>query len=84
MDDPDIRMLFEDVQFAYGRMPFHYMTLPSAEVHGDVLQVASESMRVKFLEYSPAGGHVELTNSLAELVARVDEYRQQKATDLKW
>lgn len=84
MDDPDIRMLFEDVQFAHGRMPFHYMTLPRAEVHPDVLQVASESMRVKFIEYSPVNGHEELTTSLEELVKRVDEFRQQKTTDLKW
>lgn len=83
-DDPDIRMLFEDVQFAHGRMPFHYMTLPDGEVHMDVLDVASESMRIKFLKYSPAAGHIELTKSIEELVKNVDSYRQQKSMDLKW
>ena len=34
-DDPDIRMLFEDIQFTHGRMPYHYMTLPKEEVHSD-------------------------------------------------
>lgn len=83
-DDPDIRMLFEDVQFAYGRMPFHYMTLPSNEVHSDILDVASESMRLKFIEYSSLNGHAELTSSIGELVERVDDFRLQKASDLSW
>ncbi|WEJ71433.1 SIR2 family protein [Pseudomonas sp. PSE14] len=75
MDDPDIRMLFEDIQFAHGRMPFHYMTLPQGEAHQDLLAIASETMRIKFIQYSPESGHQELTDSLAELVERTDEYR---------
>ncbi|MET3117983.1 hypothetical protein AAKU64_002207 [Undibacterium sp. GrIS 1.8] len=83
-DDPDIRLLFEDVQFAHGRMPFHYMTLPRDEVHPAVLEVASESMRLKFMEYSSDNGHEELTNSLKDLVKLVEDFRGQKATDLRW
>ncbi len=84
IDDPDVRMLFEDVQFAHGRMPFHYMTLPQGEFHTEILAMASESMRIRFLEYSPEDRHAELTESLGELVRRVEEYRQQKAEDRKW
>jgi hypothetical protein len=83
-DDPDIRMLFEDIQFAHGRMPHHYMTLPKGEVHPDILTVASDSMRVKFIEYSPDKGHEELTSSLADLVEEVNNYRQEKSADLQW
>lgn len=83
-DDPDIRMLFEDIQFTHGRMPHHYMTIPNREVHPDVLTVASESMRIKFLEYSPENGHEELTLSLADLVSEVNDFRQQKSVDLQW
>jgi len=79
-DDPDIRMLFEDIQFAHGRMPYHYMTLPSGEVHDDLLSIASKSMRVKFLPYSSENGHLELTESLECLVDKVEQYRQE---DLK-
>jgi hypothetical protein len=84
IDDPDIRLLFEDVQFAHGRMPLHYMTIPENEVDAEVLTVASESMRIKFLSYSTDNGHAELTSSLAELVQRVDSLRTQIGGDQKW
>ncbi|MEY8213071.1 MAG: SIR2 family protein [Colwellia sp.] len=83
-DDPDIRQLFEDIQFTHGRMPYHYMTLPRGEVHPDILTVASGSMRIKFIEYSPDSGHEELTLSLSDLVTEVNDYRQEKSTDLLW
>lgn len=83
-DDPDIRMLFEDIQFTHGRMPYHYMTLPKEEVHSEVLAMISDSMRIKFLEYSPDNGHEELTLSLADLVEEVSNYRQEKSQDLQW
>lgn len=83
-DDPDIRMLFEDIQFTHGRMPYHYMTLPKEEVHSEVLAMISDSMRIKFVEYSPDNGHEELTLSLADLVVEVNNYRQEKSQDLQW
>jgi len=84
-DDPDIRTLFEDIQFAHGRMPFHYMTLPAGEVHSDLLEISSRAMRVKFLSYSPENGHEELSLSLAELAGRVEEYRSEcLRTSQKW
>lgn len=84
VDDPDIRLLFEDVQYAYGRMPLHYMTLPEGEVDEDILSVASLAMKVKFLKYSPDNGHEELTSSLSELVALVESKRAQLAAEQKW
>lgn len=84
IDDPDIRALFEDVQFAHDRMPYHFMTLPEHEVDPEVMTVASESMKLRFLTYSPNDGHAELTESLGELVVQVEAYREQKAKDQKW
>lgn len=84
IDDPDIRSLFEDVQFAHGRMPYHFMTIPDNEVDGDVLEVVSDSMKIKFFKYSPDNRHNVLTASLKELVDRVDEYRLSKTRDQKW
>jgi hypothetical protein len=84
IDDPDIRSLFEDVQFAHERMPHHFMTMPQGEVNEDVVTIAAEAMKVKFLQYSPDNGHEELTQSLGELVKLVDTYRDSRAKDLKW
>ncbi|ARD19006.1 SIR2 family protein [Edwardsiella piscicida] len=84
-DDPDIRMLFEDIQFTHERIPYHYMTLPEGEVHNDILNIASKSMRIKFLHYSPDNGHVELTDSLEQLVEKVEQFRFENLKEtLKW
>jgi hypothetical protein len=83
-DDPDIRQLFEDLQFTHGRMPYHYMTLPKGEVHNDVLEVASASMRIKFVEYSPDNGHEELSLSLADLVTDVEGVRFELTRNGQW
>lgn len=83
-DDPDIRQLFEDIQFTHGCMPHHYMTLPEGEVHNDVLTVASASMRIKFIQYSPDNGHEELTLSLADLVTEVEIIREKLTISEQW
>ncbi|ERW32916.1 hypothetical protein Q032_02061 [Pseudomonas aeruginosa BWHPSA019] len=85
MDDPDIRMLFEDIQFAHGRMPFHYMTIPEGEAHPDLQAIASESMRMRFIPYSSDDGHRELSDSLEDLVGRVEDYRSSTLSQSqKW
>jgi len=84
VDDPDIRAMFEDVRFAHGHMPFHYMTTPTGEVHQEVRLVIGETMKIRFLEYSPNDKHKELTDSLKELVQKVDAFRDQKSVDRKW
>lgn len=84
VDDPDIRLIFEDVQYAHSRLPYHYMTLPQGEVDPEVQGLISNSMKVKFLLYSPDNGHAELTSSLEDLVAKVDSYRQLRSADQKW
>ncbi|GAB3410469.1 hypothetical protein GCM10027361_18980 [Erwinia aphidicola] len=84
-DDPDIRMLFEDIQFAHGRIPYHFMTLPNGEIHRDLLGIASRSMRVKFLSYSSDNGHSELTDSLEQLVEKVEQFRMENLKETqKW
>lgn len=84
IDDPDIRLLFEDVQFAHERMPLHYMTIPNGEVHDDILRIVSDSMKIKFLKYSSDDFHKELTESLDNLVKEVEIHRDNIAKDRKW
>ena len=84
IDDPDIRSMFEDVQFAHQGMPYHYMTIPSGEVDKDVQEVVAQAMKIRFHEYSPLDQHKELTQSLGELRQRVDTYRDLIAADQKW
>ena len=59
-----IRTLFEDIQFAHGRIPFHYMTLPIGEVHKDVLSIASKTMKIIFrIQSRRYNGHAEEDSS---------------------
>ncbi|MCW0393955.1 hypothetical protein NB696_000367 [Xanthomonas sacchari] len=84
IDDPDIRMLFEDIRFAHGRLPDHYMTVAEGSVPDEILTVTAEMMHVSFLKYSPEDNHAALTSSLAELVGQVDDVRTQLRATEKW
>lgn len=84
IDDPDIRLLFVDVQFAHNRMPYHYMTIPNGEVHDELLNISSETMKIIFLKYSPDNYHENLTKSLEKLVMEVDLLREEISKNLNW
>ncbi|MBN6150800.1 SIR2 family protein [Xanthomonas sp. AmX2] len=84
IDDPDIRMLFEDIRFAHGRLPDHYMTVAEGSVADEILTVTSEMMHVSFLKYSQDNNHAALTSGLAALVKNVEDVRAQLRTTEKW
>lgn len=84
VDDPDLRMLFEDIKFTYGRTPQHFMTIPAGEVAPEVLRELGAVMQVRHLTYSPANGHRELTESLALLVQLVEERRDLLSKGRNW
>ena len=84
VDDPDLRMLFEDIKFTYGRTPLHFMTIPNGEVAPEVLKELGEVMQVKHLTYAPDDGHQELTESLATLVDLVEQRREVLANGRNW
>lgn len=84
VEDPDLRMLFEDIKFAYGRTPLHYMTTPLGETAPEVLDELGFFMQLRYMKYSPDEGHEELTKSLDELVALVEEKREELANTRGW
>lgn len=84
MDDPDIRLLFEDVRFAHSSMPTHFMTIPGDEFDADLAHVVGASMKLQFIPYSVENHHQELTDSLADLVALVEKKREQLAISQSW
>lgn len=84
VDDPDLRMLFEDIKFTYGRTPQHFMTIPAGEVAPEVLRELGDVMQVRHLTYSPDNGHRELTESLALLVELVEQRRDLLSKGQNW
>ena len=84
VDDPDIRALFEDVRFAHGLMPNHFMTLPAGENSDQILRILSGNMSLNFIQYESNNGHQELTDSLNELVVMVDILRGEISNSRNW
>ena len=84
IDDPDIRGLFEDVHFAHGQLPSHFMTLPAGQNADQVLKIISENMGLNFIQYDSKDGHLELTESLNELVTSVDALRNEISNTRNW
>lgn len=84
VDDPDLKMLFEDLKFTYGRTPSHYMTLPNNEVSAEVLVELEAVMPIKYVLYDPANGHQALTDSLSNLVQLVEDKREEIAKSRSW
>ncbi len=84
VDDPDLKMLFEDIKFTYGRTPQHFMTIPTGEVAPEVLRELGTVMQIRHITYSPNDGHKELTDSLASLVQLVEQRRDLLSTGRNW
>lgn len=84
VDDPDLRMLFEDLRFGHERLPRHYMTLPQGEVPQTVINELQGTMPINYLLYDPQGGHQELTQSLGLLGELVQTSRDELALSQRW
>lgn len=85
INDPDIRMIFEDIRFAYGNsLPEHYMTIPKSEAKEGILSLLNSLTNINFYEYSDENCHIDLTLSLKNLCDQVEEAREQIASFRKW
>jgi hypothetical protein len=70
IDDPDIRLVLEDINFGAGGSRCHYFTAASGAVNQDMKNVLRDTMNLEILEYdNTAGDHLNLTRSLEDLVA---------------
>lgn len=83
-NDPDIRLLLEDVFFRHRHARPHVFVAPSGTMHRDVVDVVQATMNVNILEYSPAGSHVQLKQALDELVKAVELERDNLQGSTNW
>lgn len=85
INDPDIRMLFEDIRYSYGKvLPYHYMTIPSNSEDESIKNIFSKMTNIRFLEYSSENNHINLTSSIKKLLGQVQEKRDELAGNQKW
>lgn len=83
-NDPDIRLLLEDFTFKYPLNKQHYIVMPKNALNNKVKEIIKETMSLKILEYDSNNYHKLLTDSLEELVTKVDLKRQEIATLQSW
>jgi len=72
VNDPDIKLLLEDIFFRHPHVRKHVMLLPRSALHRDVIAVVEDTMNLKIIQYKPENNHAELTESVNGLVQKVD------------
>ncbi|CFQ52017.1 usg protein [Yersinia frederiksenii] len=69
-DDPDIRLMLEDIQFSAGYAREHYFLSAKGKIKPSFGSILESTMNLKVLEYDfdpKVKSHKDLTNSLGEL-----------------
>jgi hypothetical protein len=84
VDDPDIRLLLEDVYFRHPSARPHFFVLPVRRLHSAVRTVLEESMNLTMLTYNPKDDHAELGEALIQLADAVESGRDQLRTTGNW
>lgn len=84
VNDPDIKLLLEDTFFRHPSSRPHIMLQPKGELHKSVVNIVEETMNLKILLYSAAKNHIELIDSLNDLVTKVEQKRDELRADANW
>lgn len=58
--------------------------MPSKTIHKDQVEIIESTMNSKILSYSSKNNHEELTDSLEQLVSKVNEYRDSLRENGNW
>ncbi|KKK99119.1 hypothetical protein LCGC14_2635940 [marine sediment metagenome] len=83
-NDPDLKLLFEDVFFRHPHSRKHAMALPRRALHNDVAKIVEETMNLSIITYSSASNHQELTDSVQELGVMVENKRDELRRSGNW
>lgn len=84
LNDPDIRLLFENYATTFHVSKNHYFVIPNNTYSNLELDIYKETMHLDFIKYDSADNHKELTIGLGELADRVDEMRMKVQENLWW
>jgi len=84
VNDPDIRLLFEDVFFRHPSSRTHFFVLPAGTLHNSVRNVLQQSMNLTILTYKPADDHKELLDSIDDLAKQVEDKRDELKINGNW
>jgi hypothetical protein len=84
INDPDVRLLLEDMVFRYPNARPHIFVLPSNALHADLVAIIQSTMNVRVLTYNPSGAHSQLLAGLDDLLVRVETEREELRRSMNW
>lgn len=84
LSDPDIRLLLENYTFIYPKCRPHYMVTSEESINNDYRRVIKENCNLELLTYSSINNHLELLESITQLVGLVDQTRNEIAATQTW
>ncbi|WGI23647.1 SIR2 family protein [Halomonas alkaliantarctica] len=84
VNDPDIKLLLEDSLFKHNSSRSHVMLLPKKSLHNSVIEVIQDTMNLNIIQYSGANNHIELLESVTELVDLVEAEREELKINMNW
>jgi len=76
IDDPDIRLVLEDINFGAVGSRSHYFVAAAGAINADMKNVLADTMNLRVVEYAyeaESNDHSDLTKSLIELAATLSE-----------
>jgi hypothetical protein len=83
-NDPDIRLMLEDYSFKFSQNKKHYIIMSKNAVNTKVREIISETMSLTSILYDPTNYHIKLTESIEELVNKVEIKRSTLAASMDW
>ncbi|MBR5984030.1 MAG: SIR2 family protein [Bacteroidales bacterium] len=84
LNDPDIRLLLENYSFQYKWSRKHFFVIPKNQLSETERKIYEDSLNISFILYNPSDNHKELTDSLKELVEKVEAKRTEIAESQDW
>lgn len=83
-NDPDIRLMLEDYSYKFSFSREHYFVIPKGQNSKSVNKILEATMNLKMIEYSSNDHHVELKDSLDNLLKLVEAQRDIIVDKQSW
>lgn len=84
LNDPDIKLLFENYATTFHVSKNHYFVIPENTYSEIELDVYKETMHLDFIKYDSIDNHKKLTEGLKDLSQMVDEMKLKVRDNLWW
>lgn len=76
LNDPDIRLLFENYATTFDQSKNHYFVIAEGELTEDEMNIYKDTMHLEFVTFDSHDNFIELTQGIQQLVSLVEEERE--------